>query len=86
MNLQIGDQPIYNIGPTSPTNADETNNSTTIEKIFGNMTVMNVADNCTKCVEKCGMDCKFTCHSILDCNDTIPVGNLGKMSRQIKNL
>ena len=78
INLQIGDQPFYNIGPTTPTNV-ETNETTIIEKIFEDL---DQSDNCTKCVEKCGMDCKFTCNSIFDCNHTIHAENLGKKASQ----
>ena len=69
-NLPLTEQPIYNIVATTPTYLKRSNDSNNHMKAAEHLLELDLSENCTKCVEKCGADCKLSCHSIFDCNLT----------------
>ena len=67
-NLPSTEQPIYNIVATTPTYLKRSNDSNTHMKAAENLLEFDLSENCTKCVEKCGADCKLSCQHLIGQN------------------
>ena len=58
---ELRDQPMYNIVPTTPTYLEKFNDTKIGQNTSENATIFEMAENCTKCIEKCGFHCKNSC-------------------------
>ena len=67
-SLKFNDEPVYSVLKSKP-NYLGANSTIIILATKANQSLFEIPENCSKCIENCGQECKSACFSILDCVD-----------------